>query len=233
MQIMIRNNKLLSFLVVILIAAGTGGCSWFGETTEPINEAYESGKKALSEGKYEEAKTHFREIVPSSPFYPQAVVMIQKVPFKKGVAAFEQKKYKLVLIDLSKEHVHSPDYTEAQRYLNLANYNLLLEQFQQSTDKDRFILIQKLVNISNELAESKLLLDSLDLIKTGLDASSSRKQTRDLINLLGSVVALNKAPEVQQKALNYLLTDFEQFYDQTEIRPDVLQIIGTLKMELM
>jgi hypothetical protein len=71
------------------------------------------------------------------------------------------------------------------------------------------------------------------LIKTGLDASSSRKQTRDLINLLGSVVALNKAPEVQQKALNYLLTDFEQFYDQTEIRPDVLQIIGTLKMELM
>jgi hypothetical protein len=30
-----------------------------------------------------------------------------------------------------------------------------------------------------------------------------------------------------------LLTDFEQFYDQTEIRPDVLQIIGTLKMELM
>jgi len=47
------------------------------------------------------------------------------------------------------------------------------------------------------------------------------------------MVALNKAPEVQQKALNYLLTDFEQFYEQTEIRPHVLQIIGTLKMELM
>mgnify|MGYP000011612596 FL=1 len=228
-----RNNNLLSFFLGILIAAGTAGCSWFGETTEPTNDAYESGKKALSESKYEEAKAHFREIDPSSPFYPQAVWMIQKVPFKKGVAAFEQKKYQLALVDLSKVPLHSPDYAEAQRYINLANYKLLLEQFQQSTDKDRFILIQELANISNEIGESKLILDSLDMIKTGLDKSSSKKQTLDLINLLSSVVALNKAPEVQQKALNYLLTDFEQFYEQTEIRPHVLQIIGTLKMELM
>ena len=110
---------------------------------------------------------------------------------------------------------------------------LLLEQFQQSTDKDRFILIQELANISNEIGESKLILDSLDMIKTGLDKSSSNKQTLDLIILLNSVVALNKSTEVQQKALNYLLTDFEQFYEQTEILPHVLQIIGTLKMELM
>jgi len=219
MQIMKRNNNLQNFFLAILIAAGTAGCSWFGETTEPTNEAYESGKKALSEGKYEVAKAHFREIDTSSPFYPQAVWMIQKVPFKKGMAAFEQKKYQLALVDLSN--------------INLANYKLLLEQFQQSTDKDRFILIQELVNISNEIGESKMLLDSLDMIKTGLNTSSSKKQTRDLINLLGSMVALNKEPEVQQKALNYLLTDFEQFYEQTEIRPHVLQIIGTLKMELM
>ena len=228
-----RNNKLLSFFIGILIAAGTAGCSWFGETTEPTNEAYESGKKAFTEGKYEEAKAHFREVDTSSPFYPQAVWMIRKVPFKKGVGAFEQKKYQLTIVDLSKVPVHSPDYAEAQRYINLANYKLLFEQFQQSTDKDRFILIQQLVNISNELGESKLILDSLDIIKTGLDTSSSKKQTRELINLLGNVVALNKTPEVHQKALNYLLKDFEQFYEQTEIRPHVLQIIGTLKMELM
>ena len=71
------------------------------------------------------------------------------------------------------------------------------------------------------------------MIKTGIDTSSSKKQTKDLINLLGSMVVLNKKPEVHQKALNYLLTDFGQFYDQTEIRPQVLQIIGTLKMEHM
>ena len=228
-----RNKKLLSFFVVILIAAGTAGCSWFGETTEPKNEAYESGKKALSEGKYEEAKAYFRNIDQSSPFYPQAVWMIQKVPFKKGVAAFEQKKYQLAHVDLSKVPLHSPDYVEAQRYIDMVNYYIMGEQFQQSTDKDRFILIKEMVNISNEIGESKLLLNSLDMIKTGLDTTSSKKQSRDLINLLGSVVAMNKSPEVHQKALNYLLTDFGQFYDQTEIRLHVLQIIGTLKMKLM
>ena len=90
-----------------------------------------------------------------------------------------------------------------------------------------------MVNISNELGDSKILLESVELIKTGLEKFTSTKQTMDLINLLGSVVALNKEPEVQQKALNYLLTDFEKFYDQTEVRPQVLQLIGTLKMELL
>ncbi len=228
-----RNNKLRNFFVVILIAGGVAGCSWFGGSSEPTNDSYEAGKKALNEGNYEIAKSHFREITPSSPFYPQAVWMIQKVPFKKGVAAFEQKKYQLAVVALSKVPLHSPDYAEAQRYLNLANYTMLQEQFQQSTDKDRFILIQELVNISNELGDSKMLLESVELIKTGLEKFTSTKQTMDLINLLGSVVALNKEPEVQQKALNYLLTDFEKFYDQTEVRPQVLQLIGTLKMELL
>ena len=149
------------------------------------------------------------------------------------VAAFEQKKYQLAVVALSKVPLRSPDYAEAQRYINLANYTMLQEQFQQSTDKDRFILIQELVNISNELGDSKMLLESVELIKTGLEKFTSTKQTLDLINLLGSVVALNKEPEVQQKALNYLLTDFEKFYDQTEVRPQVLQLIGTLKMELL
>lgn len=231
--IMKINNITKKIIVVILISAGVAGCSWFGGSSEPTNGSFEAGKKALSEGKYEVAKSFFREITPSSPFYPQAVWMIQKVPFKKGVAAFEQKKYQLAFVDLSKVPLHSPDYAEAQRYLNLANYNMLNEQFQQSTDKDRFILIQEMVNISNDLGDTKLLLESVELIKTGLEKSSSTKQTRDLIKLLGSVVALNKEPEVYQKALNYLLTNFEQFYDQTLVRPHVLQIIGNLKMELM
>ena len=228
-----RNNKSLVFFIVIVIALQTAGCGWFGETTEPTNEAYESGKRALSKGKYEEAKSHFRRIEQSSPFYPQAVWMIQKVPFKKGLAAFEQKNYQIALVDLSKVPLHSPDNAEAQRYIDLANYYILVDRLEQSSQKDRFILIQELVNISNKIGKSKLLLDSLDMIKTGIDKSASNKQTSDLINLLGSMVALNKKPEVHQKALNYLLTDFGKFYDQTEIRPQVLQIIGTLKMEHM
>ena len=228
-----RNKKSLIFFLGIVIAAVTTGCGWFGENAEPKNEAYESGKRALSKGKYEVAKAHFRRIEQSSPYYPQAVWMIQKVPFKKGLAAFEQKNYQIAVADLSKVPFHSPDYIEAQRYIDRSNYYILAGRFQKSSEIDRFILIHELVNISNKIGESKFLLDSLDMIKTGIDTSSSNKQTKDLINLLGSVVALNKKPEVHQKALNYLLTDFGQFYDQTEIRPQVLQIIGTLKMEHM
>ena len=83
-----------SFLLIVFLI---NGCSWFFEPSEEAkNESYEAGNKALSEGKFEEAKSFFRQIPQSSPFYPQAIWMIQKVPFKKGVAAYNQKKYQLV-----------------------------------------------------------------------------------------------------------------------------------------
>ncbi len=102
-----------------------------------------------------------------------------------------------------------------------------------SSGKDRFVLISEKVKIAIELGDSKLLLESVDLIDTGLDQSTSTSQTRDLLNLLDSIVAVNKDPEVYKKALNYLLTDFEQLYKRAEVRTDVFRIIGKLKMELM
>jgi hypothetical protein len=102
-----------------------------------------------------------------------------------------------------------------------------------SSGKDRFVLISEKVKIAIELGDSKLLLESVDLIDKGLDQSTSTSQTRDLLNLLDSIVAVNKDREVYKKALNYLLTDFEQLYKRAEVRSDVFRIIGNLKMELM
>jgi len=220
-------------LVFVIFAVLVTGCSWFSDSTEPVNESYEAGKIALEEGNYEIAKSHFREISPESTFYPQAIWMIQKVPFKKGVAAFEQKQFQVAISELSKVPVHSPDYAETQHYLKLSNYALLHKQFTKSSGKDRFVLISEKVKIAIELGDSKLLLESVDLIDTGLDQSTSTSQTRDLLNLLDSIVAVNKDPEVYKKALNYLLTDFEQLYKRAEVRTDVFRIIGNLKMELM
>ena len=73
----------------------------------------------------------------------------------------------------------------------------------------------------------------MDLIYTGLDQSTSTRDTMDLINLLGRVVITNENLKLQQKALNYLLTDFEQLYKHPEVRPEVLRIIGNLKLEIM
>jgi len=97
-----KYKKQLKHLVLIIFAVLVTGCSWFSDSTEPVNESYESGKKALEEGNYEIAKSYFREISPDSPFYPQAIWMIQKVPFKKGVAAFEQKQYQIAIFELSR-----------------------------------------------------------------------------------------------------------------------------------
>ena len=224
------NNKLLTSFKLLFISSLIVSCSWFGENTEPKNESYESGVKALNRGKFEEAKAHFRNIDQGSPFYPQAVWMIQKVPFKKGLAAFEQKNFQLALLDLSKVPIHSPDYTEAKRYINLSNFYILSARFNQSKEKNRFTIIEEMVNISNETGDSKLLIDSLDIIKKGIDTSANERQMRNLINLLGVIVAMNKIPEVHQKALNYLLSDFGQFYDKSGLRPQVLQIIGNLKL---
>ena len=159
--------------------------------------------------------------------------MIQKVPFKKGVTAFEQKQYPIAINELSKIPLHSPDYPESRRYLNLVNLVLLNKQFLKTTGKDRLELVQEIINIANELADSKLIFESVDLIYTGLDQSTSTRHTRDLIYLLGSVVSTEKDLALQQKAVNYLLTDFEQFYKDSEVRPEVFRIIGNLKLEMM
>ncbi|HBJ47039.1 MAG TPA: hypothetical protein DDY69_06870, partial [Deltaproteobacteria bacterium] len=100
-EIMKKYKMQLKHLVLIIFAVLVTGCSWFSDSTEPVNESYEAGKKALEEGNYEIAKSYFREISPDSPFYPQAIWMIQKVPFKKGVAAFEQKQYQIAIFELS------------------------------------------------------------------------------------------------------------------------------------
>jgi len=232
-EIMKKYKMQLKHLVLIIFAVLVTGCSWFSDSAEPVNESYEAGKKALEEGNYEIAKSYFREISPNSPFYPEAIWMIQKVPFKKGVGAFEQKQYQIAIFELSRIPLHSPDYAESRRYLKLVNLALLNKQFLNVSGQDRFVLVQEIIDIAYELADSKLIFESVDLIYTGLDQSTSTRHTRDLIYLLGSVVSTNKDLALQQKALNYLLTDFEQLYKHSEVRPEVFRIIGNLKLGMM
>ena len=84
-----KHNLIIGILLFIQLS----GCSWLGDAEEPENDSYKAGKKALNEGKFELAKAKLREITPESPYYPQAVWMIQKVPFNKGIDAY-QKQYR-------------------------------------------------------------------------------------------------------------------------------------------
>ena len=112
-------NKKYNFIIAIFLCILLSGCSWFGDSAEPENDSYEAGKKALNEGKFELAKAKLREITQDSPYYPQAVWLIQKVPFKKGIDAYEKQQLEVAISEFSKVPLHGEDYSKAQHYLCL------------------------------------------------------------------------------------------------------------------
>ena len=241
------SNKKYNFIIAIFLCILLSGCSWFGDSAEPENDSYEAGKKALNEGKFELAKAKLREITQDSPYYPQAVWLIQKVPFKKGIDAYEKQQLEVAISEFSKVPLHGEYYSEAQHYLNLINYEMLYDQLriapktEDLSNKDAeeikfnydIVLITKLVNIAEKIGDSKKVLESFDIVISGIKHSSSRSPTDDFLMLLEKIVSRNKEKRIHEKVLNFLLTDFGKLYQQAEIRPQVFQLVGNLKMGLM
>jgi len=245
------SNKKYNILIALFLCILLSSCSWFGDSAEPENDSYKAGKKALNEGKFELAKAKLREITPESPYYPQAVWLIQKVPFKKGIDAYEKQQYEVAISEFSKVPLHGEYYSEAQHYIDLINYKMLYDQLRISSKNSHhskygqekkaegikfyydIVLITKLVNIAEKMGDPKKVLESIDIVISGIKHSSSRSQTEDFLMLLEKMVSRNKEKRIHEKALNFLLTDFGELYQQAEFRPQVFQLVGNLKMELM
>ena len=90
-----------------------------------------------------------------------------------------------------------------------------------------------MVNIAEKIGDSKNVLESFDIVISAIKQSSSRRQTGDFLMLLEKMVSRNKEKRIHEKALNFLLADFGKLHQQVEIRPQVFQLVGKLKMELM
>ena len=237
--------------IVLFLCNLLSGCSWFGGSVEPENGSYKAGKKALNEGKFELAKAKLREITPESPYYPQAIWLIQRVPFKKGIDAYEKQQFEVAIFEFLKVPLHGEDYSEAQHYIDLINYERLYDQLRISSKNSHhsnssqekkaeeikfnydILLISKLVNIAEKMGDFNKVLESIDIVISGIKHSSSRSQTENFLMLLEKIVFRNKEKRIHEKALNFLLADFEKLYQQVEIRPQVFQLVGNLKMELM
>jgi len=245
------SNKKYNIFIVLFLCILLSGCSWFGDSFEHENDSYKAGKKALNEGKFELAKARLREITPESPYYPQAVWLIQKVPFKKGIEAYENQQFEVAISEFSKVPLHGEHYSEAQHYVDLINYEKLYDQLRISSknsyhsnssqenkaEEIKFnhdiVLITKLVEIAEKMGNSKKVIESIDIVISGIKHSSSRSQTEEFLMLLEKIVSRNKEKIIHEKALNFLLADFGKLYQQVEIRPQVFQLVGNLKMELM
>ena len=83
------------------------------------------------------------------------------------------------------------------------------------------------------MGDSKKVLESFDIVISGIKHSSSRSQTKEFLTLLEKIVSRNKEKRVHEKALNFLLADFGKLYQQVEFRPQVFQLVGNLKIEPM
>ena len=94
-------------------------------------------------------------------------------------------------------------------------------------------MIKDLVQITNELDDSKLFLENIALIENELKIKTSKKKTKYLINMLWSIVEVSDDKNLYKKTLNYILGNFESFYEHPEVRTLVFQIIGNIKIELM
>jgi len=250
MKIKISNKK-SNFIIALFLCILLCGCSWFGDYAQHGNDSYEAGKKALNEGKFELAKAKLREISPESPYYPQAVWLIQKVPFKKGIDAYEKQQLEVAISEFSKVPLHGEHYSEAQHYIDLINYEMLYDQLRISSKNSHhsnssqekkaeeikfnydIVLITKLVDIAEKMGDSKKVIESIDIVISGIKHSSSRSQTEDFLMLLEKIVSKNKEKRIHEKALNFLLADFSELYQKAEIRPQIFQLVGNLKMELM
>ncbi len=51
--------------------------------------------------------------------------------------------------------------------------------------------------------------------------------------MLWSIVEVSDDKNLYKKTLNYILGNFESFYEHPEVRTLVFQIIGNIKIELM
>ena len=245
------NKKKYNFILALFLCISLSGCSWFGDYVEPENDSYKAGKKALNEGKFELAKAKLREITPESPYYPQAVWLIQKVPFKKGIDAYEKQQFEVAISEFSKVPLHGEHYSEAQHYIDLINYEMLYDQIRISSKnlyRSNFnqekksevikfnydiVLITKLVGIAEKMGDSNKVIESIDLVISGIKNSSSKVQTEEFLTLLEKIVSRNKEKRIREKALNFMLADFGKLYQKIEIRPKVFQLLGNLKMGIM
>ena len=177
--------------------------------------------------------------------------MIQKVPFKKGIDAYEKQQFEVAISEFSKVPLHGEHYSEAQHYIDLINYEMLYDQIRISSknlhrsnfNQERkaeeikfnydIVLITKMVGIAEKMGDSKKVIESIDIVISGIKHSSSRVQTEEFLTLLEKIVSRNKEKRIHAKALNFLLADFGKLYQQVEIRPQVFQLVGNLKMKLM
>lgn len=220
------------FLALLMISL-LGGCGMFNLNSQSGESvAFEQGLRAYDTGDYTLATRKFRKIPTDSDLYPQALKVIRKIPYQRGKQAYVQKDYELAVRELEKVNPDSPEYAEAQEMLLRSEYVLLHRRYERSSGKERMEVLGMLVERSVTLKDSELLISSVNDIGEELDASRDPEQTKVLLGMMEQTLA-SKDPVLMDRVLKHLLTRFEHLNNQAAVRPQMFQMIGSIKLAMM
>lgn len=225
--------RIQNILVTLFVISLLGGCGMFNFNSQSEESvAFEQGIRAYDAGDYSLAARKFRKIPTDSDLYPQALKVIRKIPFKRGKQAYEQKDYELAVRELEKVNSDVPEYAEAQEMLLRSEYVLLHRRYERSSGKERMEVLGMVVDRSVKLEDSELLITSVNDIGEELDTSRDPKQTKALLGMMEQTLA-SKDPVLMDRALKHLLTRFDHLNNQSGVRPQMFQMIGSIKLAMM
>jgi TPR repeat protein len=225
-----RIQHIFLTLLVVSLLGGCGMLNFNSQSNESV--AFEQGLHAYEADDYTLAARKFRKIPTDSDLYPQALKVIRKIPYKRGKQAYEQKDYELAVRELEKVNSDFPEYAEAQEMLLRSEYVLLHRRYQRSSGKERMETLGKLVERSVKLEDSELLISSVNDIGEELDASRDPEQTKVLLGMMEQTLA-SKDPVLMDRALKHLLMRFDRLNNQAAVRPQMFQMIGSIKLAMM
>ncbi len=84
-----------------------------------------------------------------------------------------------------------------------------------------------------ELRDTDILSNSLETIGSELSQSSSASESEELMKMMENMISVTEDPEVRKNTLNQLLGDFKKLHQNPNLRPQMFNLIGQIKVGML
>ncbi len=159
--------------------------------------------------------------------------MILKIPFQRGMQAFEMQDYDRSVREFRKIDKTSPDYEKAQRFLQYAIFAQQQDLYNDLKGEDRIKALGIMAEMAVELRDTDILSNSLETIGSELSQSSSASESEELMKMMENMISVTEDPEVRKNTLNQLLGDFKKLHQNPNLRPQMFNLIGQIKVGML
>lgn len=225
--------RVLAAILSVLLLSGCGFLFLNSSPEEDAAVSFAAGIRAFEQEQLNQAVTHFRKIPPDSQLYLQSIQMIQKVPYQRGIRAYENRQYRRAVSEFRKIGRGAADYEKASSLRLYSKLMIQQEELEGLEGESRIRVLAEMSRIASQIGESEALRIGLDSVRTELKQSRNPRNSSGLLEMLDSMVSVSNDPRLREQALNQLLTDFELLHRQEDLRPQLFQLIGNIKLGLM